>query len=58
MNGDIWVLIGINLTMMVAVTSLVAIRSFRTKYPSYIDAFWGIGFTQAQPARPTQRAEG
>ena len=58
MNGDIWVLIGINLTVLVAVTSVIAVRSFRTKDPSYIGAFWGIGFTQAQPARATQKAEG
>src|SRR2546423_1462001 len=29
---------------MVAVMTLISIPSFRTRDPSYIDAFWGIGF--------------
>ena len=44
MAGEIWSLLGTNLLVMVAVMTLVAIPSFRTKDPSYIDAIWGSGF--------------
>lgn len=43
MTGDILSLLGTNLAVMVLVMSLIAIPSFKTKDPSYIDAFWGIG---------------
>jgi steroid 5-alpha reductase family enzyme len=43
-TGEIWTLLGINLAVMLVVMTLVAIPSFRTRDPSYIDAFWGIGF--------------
>lgn len=44
MTGEIWSLFGTNLLVMVVVMTLVAIPSFRTKDPSYIDAIWGSGF--------------
>jgi steroid 5-alpha reductase family enzyme len=44
MAGDIWALIGTNLLVMLVVMTLIAIPSFTTRDPSYIDAFWGIGF--------------
>ena len=44
MTGEIWSLLGINLLVMIGVMSLVAVPSFRTKDPSYIDAIWGSGF--------------
>jgi steroid 5-alpha reductase family enzyme len=43
-TGDIWTLLGTNLAVLLTVMTLVAIPSFRTKDPSYIDAIWGSGF--------------
>ena len=44
MSGEIWTLLGANLTILLVVMSLLAIPSLRTRDPSYVDAFWGIGF--------------
>ena len=44
MTSEIWTLLGINLALMIATLSLVAIPSFRSKDPSYIDGVWGLGF--------------
>ena len=44
MTSEIWTLFGINLAVMVAAMTLISVPSFRTRDPSYIDAFWGIGF--------------
>jgi steroid 5-alpha reductase family enzyme len=44
MAGDIWALIGTNLLVMLVVMTVIAVPSFTTRDPSYIDAFWGIGF--------------
>ena len=44
MTGDLLSLLGTNLALMVVVMSLIAIPSFRTRDPSYVDAFWGVGF--------------
>jgi steroid 5-alpha reductase family enzyme len=44
MTGEIWRLIGTNLAVVLVVMSAVAVPSFRTKDPSYVDAFWGVGF--------------
>ena len=44
MTGEIWSLFGVNLLVMVVVMTAIAIPSFRTKDPSYIDAMWGAGF--------------
>jgi steroid 5-alpha reductase family enzyme len=44
MSSEIWSLLGINLAMMVVALSVVAIPSFRTRDPSYIDGVWGLGF--------------
>ena len=44
MAGEIWGLIGTNLLVMLVVMTFIAIPSFTTRDPSYIDAFWGIGF--------------
>ena len=61
MTGEIWVLLGTNLAVMVVALSLAAVPSFRTKDPSYIDGIWGLGFvvvavstlvqTDGEPAR-------
>ena len=44
MTSEIWTLFGVNLAVMVAAMTVIAVPSFRTKDPSYIDAFWGVGF--------------
>ncbi len=44
MAGDIWALLGTNLLVMLVVMTLISIPSFSTRDPSYIDAFWGMGF--------------
>jgi steroid 5-alpha reductase family enzyme len=44
MTSEIWTMFGVNLAVMVAAMTLIAIPSFRPRDPSYIDAFWGIGF--------------
>lgn len=44
MTGEIWSLFGLNLAVMIVVMTLISIPSFTTRDPSYIDAFWGIGF--------------
>ncbi len=44
MAGEIWGLLGINLLVMLVVMTLISIPSFSTRDPSYIDAFWGMGF--------------
>ena len=44
MTGAIFSMFGVNLAVMVVVMSAISLPSFRTKDPSYIDAFWGIGF--------------
>lgn len=44
MAGEIWTLLGTNLAVMIVVMTLISIPSFTTRDPSYIDAFWGIGF--------------
>lgn len=44
MTGEIWTMFGINLLVMIVVMTLISIPSFSTRDPSYIDAFWGIGF--------------
>jgi steroid 5-alpha reductase family enzyme len=44
MTSEIWTMFGINLAVMLVVMTLIAIPSFTTRDPSYIDAFWGIGF--------------
>ena len=44
MTSEIWTLFGVNLAVMVAAMTLISLPSFRTRDPSYIDAFWGIGF--------------
>lgn len=41
---DAWTLVGTNLALMVALLSVAAVPSFRTKDPSYIDGLWGLGF--------------
>ncbi len=41
---DAWTLVGTNLALMVAVLSVAAVPSFRSKDPSYIDGLWGLGF--------------
>lgn len=41
---DVLVMLGINLALLVVVMSLLTLPSLRTKDPSYVDAFWGIGF--------------
>jgi hypothetical protein len=43
MTGDIWPLINTNLAVTVVVMSVVAVPSFRTMDPSYIDAVSGDG---------------
>ncbi len=37
-------MLGTNLVLLLVVMSLLTIPSLRTKDPSYVDAFWGIGF--------------
>ena len=44
MADDIWGLLATNLVLMLVVMTVLAIPSFTTRDPSYIDAFWGIGF--------------
>ncbi|MCU1603395.1 MAG: hypothetical protein JWO22_4104 [Frankiales bacterium] len=44
MTSEIWTLFGVNLAVMVVAMTLISIPSFSTRDPSYIDAFWGIGF--------------
>lgn len=44
MTGEIWQLLGINLAVMLVLLSLVAIPSFKSKDPSYIDGVWGLAF--------------
>jgi steroid 5-alpha reductase family enzyme len=44
MTGEIWSLLGVNLALVVVVFSLVALPSFRTGDPSYVDGVWGLGF--------------
>ena len=44
MSGEIWTMFGTNLAVMIAAMTLISLPSFRTRDPSYIDAFWGIGF--------------
>ena len=44
MTGEIWTLFGVNLAVMIVAMTLISIPSFKTRDPSYIDAFWGIGF--------------
>jgi steroid 5-alpha reductase family enzyme len=44
MTGEIWTMFGVNLAVMIVAMTLISIPSFRTRDPSYIDAFWGIGF--------------
>lgn len=44
MSGEIWTLLLVNLGVLVLAMSLIAVPSFRTRDPSYVDAFWGIGF--------------
>lgn len=39
-----WALIGTNLALVVAVMSVAAVPSFRTRDPSYVDGLWGLGF--------------
>jgi steroid 5-alpha reductase family enzyme len=43
-SGDIWTLLGMNLAILLVVMSLLALPSLRTRDPSYVDAFWGVGF--------------
>jgi len=43
-TSQIWTVFGVNLAVMVVAMTLISIPSFRTRDPSYIDAFWGIGF--------------
>ena len=44
MTGEIWSLLGVNLALLVVVFSVVALPSFRTGDPSYVDGVWGLGF--------------
>ena len=44
MTSEIWTVFGVNLGVMVLAMTLISIPSFTTRDPSYIDAFWGIGF--------------
>lgn len=44
MTGSIWTLLGVNLAAVAAVLSLLALPSFRTRDPSYVDAVWGPAF--------------
>lgn len=44
MTSEIWTVFGVNLAVMVVAMTLISIPSFTTRDPSYIDAFWGIGF--------------
>jgi steroid 5-alpha reductase family enzyme len=44
MTGAIWTLLGSNLLVLVATATLVAVPSFRSKDPSYVDGLWGLGF--------------
>jgi steroid 5-alpha reductase family enzyme len=44
MTGEIWTTLGINLLVLLVLMTAVAIPSFRTKDPSYIDGVWGLGF--------------
>lgn len=37
-------MLGTNLVLLLVVMSLLTIPSLRTKDPSYVDAFWGVGF--------------
>lgn len=39
-----WAVLGTNLVLMLVVMSVLALPALRTKDPSYVDAFWGIGF--------------
>src|SRR4051812_6334943 len=43
---------------MVAAMTLIAVPSFRTRDPSYIDAFWGIGFVIVAVSTYLQAAAG
>jgi steroid 5-alpha reductase family enzyme len=54
----IWTLLGVNLVVMLVVMSLVAIPSFRTKDPSYIDGVWGIGFVIVAVSTTVQAVAG
>ena len=58
MTSEIWTLFGVNLAVMVVVMTLIAIPSFRTRDPSYIDAFWGIGFVIIAVSSAVQAAAG
>lgn len=39
-----WTVLGTNLVLLLVVMTLLTIPSLRTKDPSYVDAFWGMGF--------------
>lgn len=58
MTGEIWTLLGIDLVVMLVVMSLVAIPSFRTHDPSYVDGVWGLGFVVVAYAALIQSAIG
>src|SRR3954451_1754146 len=57
-TAEIWTVLGINLGVMVVVMTLIAVPSFRTRDPSYIDAFWGIGFVIVAVSTYLQAAAG
>lgn len=44
MAAEIFTLFAVNLAVMVGVMTIIAIPSFRTRDPSYIDACWAFGF--------------
>ena len=58
MTSEIWTLFGVNLAVMVVAMTLISIPSFRTRDPSYIDAFWGIGFVIIATSTFVQAAAG
>lgn len=41
---DLLVVLGANLGLLLVVMSLLALPALRTHDPSYVDAFWGVGF--------------
>jgi steroid 5-alpha reductase family enzyme len=49
-------LFAVNLAVMVAVMTLISIPSFRTRDPSYVDGFWGVGFVVVAASTLVQAA--
>ena len=44
MTSEILTVLGVDLLAALALMGAIAVPSFKTKDPSYVDGFWGIGF--------------